>query len=81
MMQVRADQTTDAGVLPSKELVAAMGTGKMNFGAKAVHLLLNMDRMIGDNFERGTGANEIDHGGGAVDGEGSGVSAVPIPGR
>jgi carbon monoxide dehydrogenase subunit G len=28
-------------------------TGNVNFVAKAVHLFMNMDRMIGDNFEKG----------------------------
>jgi hypothetical protein len=27
--------------------------GEVNFMAKAVHLFMNMDRMIGDNFEKG----------------------------
>ena len=28
-------------------------TGHANFMAKAVHLFMSMDRMIGDNFEKG----------------------------
>lgn len=28
-------------------------TGKNNFMAKAVHLLMNMDKMIGGQFEKG----------------------------
>jgi len=28
-------------------------TGKNNFMAKAIHLFMNMDKMVGDQFEKG----------------------------
>ena len=31
-------------------------TGEKNFVAKAIHLVLSMDRMIGDQFEKGLAA-------------------------
>jgi hypothetical protein len=36
--------------------------GKVNFIAKAIHLFVDMDRMIGGNFETGAGANEVGSG-------------------
>lgn len=31
-------------------------TGEKNFVAKAIHLVMNMDRMIGDQFDKGLAA-------------------------
>jgi hypothetical protein len=41
--------------------------GQCNFIAKAVHLFISMDKMIGGQFEKGVGQNE----------SGSGKSASP----
>jgi hypothetical protein len=54
----RAVNTTEFSFMPQgdRTVVAWSMTGKNNFMAKAVHLFMNMDKMVGGQFEKGLAA-------------------------
>ena len=54
----RAVNTTEFSFMPQgdRTVVTWSMTGKNNFMAKAVHLFMNMDKMVGGQFEKGLAA-------------------------